>query len=225
MRPLKQPRIARVALWGTVWISLTVPSRMTALDPVQLFQSSRPVRLFEKGVEHYNAGRYYTALDIFRRLMNYPPERNKLLTASYLMTMKSYFHAGRSEEAMEVGRSFLVRFPGSSYLDDVYECFGDIFVTEGRYRPAVENYLDARRKAGGDSAVVRLDEKLSRLAYGLLKEEEIRDLLGMEVDPQSRSILTLMLADRLLANGKADEAALTLFRMNAEDIPPSFADD
>lgn len=116
-------------------------------NPIRFFQTSRSVRMFEKGVQHYNAGRYYSALDIFRRLMDYPPGKNTRLTASTLMTMKSYFHAGRPEEAMNVGRSFLVRFPGSSYLDDVYECFGDIFVTEGRYRSALENYLQARQEA------------------------------------------------------------------------------
>ncbi|MFQ6616075.1 MAG: penicillin-binding protein activator [Fidelibacterota bacterium] len=225
MRHSRTARFALCAVWIALWTTLLVPPGTYARDPVQFFQFSRSARLFEKGVEHYNAGRYYSALDIFRRLMNYPPEKNARLTASTLMTMKSYFHAGRPEEAMDVGRSFLIRFPKSSYGDDVYECFGDIFVTKGRYRSALESYLQARKKAEGDSALYRIDDKLAHLAGGLLNEEEIRDLLAVEADTSSRSILTLMLANRFLASGKVDEAALTLFRMEVESIPLSFMDD
>ena len=88
-----------------------------------VFSDALSNRQFEKGVKHYSAGRYYSALEIFRRLKNYPPEKNPQLTASTLMCMKSYFRIGRMENAREMGREFLLSFPASSYLDDFHECF------------------------------------------------------------------------------------------------------
>ncbi|MFQ6674376.1 MAG: ABC transporter substrate-binding protein [Fidelibacterota bacterium] len=187
-------------------------------------ESARSRRLFEMGIDHYNAGRYYTALDLFRRLKGYGPDRNPLLTASYLLAMKSYFQIGRGEDAADVGREFLTRFPRSSYRDDIHECFGDIFVRGGRYRSAVQSYLTARLQSDSDSTVVRLDQKLRRLGEGLLSEGEISDLLVTELNPSSRAILTVMLADRLLAQGHIDRAVLTLFRMDLASLPLSFED-
>lgn len=222
MRISIRSTLSRIVIGAGIWTILILPSGTPAQSPVQLFQVSRSARLFENGVEHYNAGRYYTALELFRRLMGYPPEKNARLTVSYLMTMKSYFHAGSPVQAMEVGRSFLSQFPNSSYLSDIYECFGDIFVTEGRYRSALENYLRGRELAERDTVIARFDDKLARLSSGLLEEADIRDLLGMEADTTNRAILSLMLVNRLLARGKVDEAALTQFRIDVETIPPSF---
>ena len=186
--------------------------------------NNRSLKLFEKGIDHYNAGRFYSALDIFRRLTGLPPSRNSQLSACYLMTMKSHFQVGNISDAMEVGREFLTRFPTSSYRGNVQECFGDIFVKTCRYQSAVRSYLKARAAARSKRMTIRLDQRLKRLANGLMSREEIEDLLAIELDAQSRSILTFMLASTLLAKGKSDTAALTLFRMDLESLPSSFED-
>jgi len=179
-------------------------------------------RQFNKGIEHYNVGRFYSALDIFRRLSGLPPSKNRQITACYLMTMKSYFQVGNLSDAIVTGQQFLVRFPTSSYRKNIYECFGDIFVTKGRYRSAVQNYLIARTLTDSEMMRSRLDQRLIHLSNSLLSKAEIEDLLVFENDSENRTIVTLMLAHALLAGGKSNEAVVTLFRMDAESIPPSF---
>ena len=185
-----------------------------------VFSDALSNRQFEKGVKHYSAGRYYSALDIFRRLKNYPPEKNPQLTASTLMCMKSYFRIGRMENARETGREFLLRFPASSYLDDVHECFGDIFLEENRYSAAVRSYLEALTVSGQDSTAVRLRHKIMKLSTSYLEKKEIEDVLAKELDTSNRTILNLMMANSMLASGETDAAALTLFRMDRETLSP-----
>lgn len=177
-------------------------------------------RQFEKGVKHYNAGRYYSALDIFRRLKNYPPAKNPQLTASTLMCMKSHFRIGRTENARETGREFLKSFPGSSYIDDVHECFGDIFLEKNRYTAAVRSYLEALTVSMDDSTALRLQQKIMKLSTSYLEKKEIEDVLAKELLPSNRAILYLMMANSLLASGETDAAALTLFRMDREVLSP-----
>ena len=184
------------------------------------FSGALSKRQFEKGVKHYSAGRYYSALDIFRRLKNYPPEKNPQLTASALMCMKSYFRIGRMENARETGREFLQNFPTSSYLDDVHECFGDIFLEEGRYSAAVRSYLEALTVSGHDPTAGRLQVKIMKLSTSYLNKKEIEDILAKELDSSNRMILNLMMANSLLAGGETDAAALTLFRMDRDTLSP-----
>ncbi|MEE9166287.1 MAG: penicillin-binding protein activator [Candidatus Neomarinimicrobiota bacterium] len=191
----------------------------STLDPVL---RTRSKLLFEKGIEHYNAGRYYSALDIFRRLSGESQAQNAQLSASYLMAMKCHIHVENHADALDLGREFLEKFPASSYTGYVHECFGDILVKKRRYASAARSYLDARIESESEFRVNRLDKKLKHLAEGFLKNEEIDDLLIFETDLANRSILTLMMASALLAEGNSNSVALALLRMDLEVLPPSF---
>ena len=177
---------------------------------------------FDRAVNHYNSGRYYSALDAFRRLSEYSIDINPQLSASKLMTMKSYFHVGKYEDAAEVGRIFLKQFPGSSYTDDVYSVFGDISLLENWYQSAARYWLSSRQ-ISDDSVLIKLiDEKLIQLSKGLLNQDEVKGLLVTESDSVNRSILNLMIASGLLHSGDPDGAALVLYRLNHETLPTQF---
>ena len=177
---------------------------------------------FDRAVNHYNSRRYYSALDAFRRLSEYSIDINPQLSASKLMTMKSYFHVGKYEDAAEVGRIFLEQFPGSSYTDDVYSVFGDISLLENWYQSAARYWLSSRQ-ISDDSVLIKLiDEKLIQLSKGLLNQDEVKGLLVTESDSVNRSILNLMIASGLLHSGDPDGAALVLYRLNHETLPTQF---
>ncbi len=180
------------------------------------------IRIFNKGIEHYNKKRYYTSLDFFRKLSNESAERNSQLTASSLMTMKCYVRINRLDKAKEVGRGFLKSFPESRYAIDVLSTFGDIFLTDGRYRLAVEYYLKARKFSTDLSFTTSIDEKLVHLSSHFLTHTEITDLLSVADDQHNRAILGIMLSASQLNSGNSDEAAMTLFGIDRELIPPAF---
>lgn len=176
-------------------------------------------KLFQKGLEHYNEGRFYSALDMFRRLKDYPEGQNPQLTASYLMEMRSYFHIKKFEDAKLIGRSFLLKYPQSRYRFYIMECFGDVFAMEGNYRLAVDNYIKSRNKTDNSVHRTIIDSKLIRLLNGYLTNSEIDELLSTEIDSVNRSILSLILANNFIYKGEMDKAALTLFRLDVQKLP------
>ena len=177
---------------------------------------------FDRAVNHYNSGRYYSALDAFRRLSEYSVDKNPQLSATKLMTMKSYFHIGKYEDAAELGRIFLEQFPGSSYTDDVYSVFGDISLSENWYQSAARYWLSSRQISDDPVLIKLIDEKLIQLSKGLLNQDEVKGLLVTESDSVNRSILNLMIASGLLHSGDPDGAALVLYRLNHETLPTQF---
>ena len=179
-------------------------------------------RQFDRAVNHYNSGRYYSALDAFRRLSDYSLDINSQLSASKLMTMKSYYHIGKYEDAAEVGRIFIEQFPGSSYTDDVYSVFGDISLSENWYQSAARYWLSSREISDDPVLKKLIDGKLIQLSKGFLNQDEVKGLLVTESNPVNRSILNLMIASGLLHSGDPDGAALVLFRLNRETLPSHF---
>ena len=183
---------------------------------------NKNIRMFNKGVDHYNKKRYYTSLDFFRKLSNESAKRNSQLTASTLMIMKCYVRINRLDKAKEVGRGFLKSFPESRYAIDVLSTFGNIFLTEGRYRLAVEYYLKARRISDDTNFIAGTDEKLVHLSSHFLMMEEIIDLLSVADDRHNRAFLKIMLSASQLNSGNSDDAAMTLFGLDGNFIPQTF---
>ena len=201
-------------------LGLFLSGPLLANSANQRFDESRSRKLFEQGVEHYNAGRYYSALDIFRRLKNHPPEESPQITASTLMCMKSYAQVGRYDEAKATAREFLKKFNDSSYLPDIHMTLGDIYVGEGYYGAALESYLKARSADGVRNT--QIDEKLFKLSSGFVGKEKLNALMATETNSTSRSILSLALANGLIYESKRDEAALILFKLDKSTLPKSF---
>lgn len=188
----------------------------------QRIDAARSKHLFDQGVEHYNAGRYYSALDIFRRLKNHPPEQSPQLTASTLMCMKVYAQIGRYDEVKRIAREFLENFSDSAYLPDVYLTLGDVYLKQGYYVAALESYLDARAVSDGASAAATIDDRIIAITTGFVGTEKLSALLATEINPSSRSILALGLANALIYDSKRDEAALALFRLDLSQLPAAY---
>jgi len=185
------------------------PAQTAAVSQVQ----------FDRAVNHYNSGRYYSALDLFRKLSSYPPEVNPRLSASMMMTMRSYYRIGKYDDAFEVGRKFLEEFQVSTYRDDVYNLFGDVSASQNWFQSAAKHWLTARSITEDPFLKERIDEKLVQLSKGFLSQNEVKDLLSSESHPASRSILNLIIAGGLLRSGDPDGAALVLFRLDRESLP------
>ena len=191
------------------------------LHATQRISQSHAKQLFEKGVTHYNAGRYYSALDIFRRLKNYPPDQSSQLTASILMSMKSYARVGRFNEVKTTSREFLENHEESAYLPHIYAVRGDAYLSEGYYGSSLESYLKASRLGHGSSGD-ELHEKIIQVASGYLSLEKLNSLLAIELNESSRATLSLAIANRLMVDGEEDEAALVLFKLNKALLPQSY---
>ena len=161
----------RFKLFLPVVLALFLSEQLMAGPVNQRLNASQSRKLFEQGVEHYNAGRYYSALDIFRRLKNHPPDQSPQLTASTLMCMKSYARVGRYDEAKSTAWKFFEKFSDSSYLPDVHITLGDVYVSEGYHGAAFEFYLKARSASTGGLRSTQIDENIFKLSSGFVDME------------------------------------------------------
>ena len=186
----------------------------------QTFDSKKTYDLFDKGIDFYNRGRYYSALDIFRKLKNYPPEKSPQLTASTLMFMKSYIKVKRYEEAKNVAREFIQKYQYSRYLPYIYISLGDLFLEQGYYASSIESYLKSRKLFKKDLNMVnKIDQLIMKISSGYITYEEIDRLLSSEIDQVGRSILSLAMAKTLIYKNKLDEAAVILLKINSSILP------
>ena len=186
----------------------------------QTFDSKKTYDLFNKGIDFYNRGRYYSALDIFRKLKNYPPEKSPQLTASTLMFMKSYIKVKRYEEAKNVAREFIQKYQYSRYLPYIYFSLGDLFLEQGYYASSIESYLKSRKLFKKDLDMVnKIDQLIMKISSGYITYEEIDRLLSSEIDQVGRSILSLAMAKTLIYKNKLDEAAVILLKINSSILP------
>ena len=210
------PRIFILALLGFIFLEFS-----PEIQAAQGISFSRSRKLFEQGVEHYNSGRYYRALDIFRRLKNHPPQQSPQLTASILMCMKSYARLGRLNEVKSTAREFFEKYNESDYTPFIFETLGDAYLTEGYYGAALEAYLDARRLYKKPLRENH-DNKIIEIATGYVDFEKLNSLAATELDQSLQAILSLAIAKKLIDQGNRDEAALLLFKLNRMLLPKEF---
>ena len=103
----------------------------------------------------------------------------------------------------------------------MYATLGDAYLSEGYYGAALEAYLQARRLPGNYSKRSR-DDKIMAITSGYIDFEKLNSLIATELDGNSRSILALAIADKLIDEGKEDEAALVLFKLDKLLLPVEF---
>ena len=135
----------------------------------QDFELKKSYDLFDKGIDFYNRGRYYSALDVFRKLKNFPPEKSPQLTASTLMFMKSYIKVKRFEEAKSIAREFIQKYENSKYLPFIYFSLADMFVEQGYYASAIDSYIKSRKRFKNNIKMTnKIDQRIMKISSGFI---------------------------------------------------------
>jgi len=202
-------------------IVLAVSFLLLPLEANQNWFKTRMVKdQFEKAVMHYNEGRYAVAETILNKLLSNNP--GKYTTASTMLLMKTTAHLGRYDEAKAVGREFLESYPSSRYTAEIYQTFGDIFIEEGLYESAYRMYLRARGMSADEGFIQKVDKRIKKTLTLNIPPNVIEELISLEPDIYSRSILILTKAYEEIYEGKPDECALTLSQIEPDQVPDSY---
>ncbi len=96
-------------------------------------------RVFQEAVTTFEKGAYEDAARLFDRIIKENPASHRI-TAAYVMKSKALLRAGRNLETARTIRSFLDRYPASSYLPDAHLVLGSVFERVGRYEDAIREY-------------------------------------------------------------------------------------
>ncbi len=181
-----------------------------------VFSNRSDQERFDRGIEYYNEGRYASAAANFGKLVR--TGSSELATAATMMLMKSEYRAGNIETAQEVGRLFIDQYPTSTYIADIYFCYGDIFIDVGQTDEALQMYLKARRQCIQQVTRDIIDSRLIKLISFGISVDYIHSLLITEGNAVNRGILILAETHTLLMAGQPDEAAAILSKLDQNTL-------
>ncbi len=116
-----------------------------------------------RGVAMYNDKNYEGCLDQLLHVRNLDPETAQQEEALYYIAMSTLYCG--DDEAIDILRDYLRRYPQSPRYCDVVVATGDYFFTRGSYAEALEAYQKVSPESLADD---RRDEMLYRKAYSLM---------------------------------------------------------
>ena len=182
-------------------------------------QNQRLERQFKDAVSSYNEGRYATSEKILNSLVE--SGYDSFMEEALLLLLKSQIALNKSAEARQTAKIFFSTFPRSALLNYTMESLGDLYVNNSNYESAYRMYSRAKNLSIEDSYRSKIDKKLLKLIKIKLPQSLLIELLIIETDLQSTNIHLLAIAYSQIMDGKPDDAALTLGKID----PSVLSDD
>lgn len=128
-------------------------------------KSSNASGYLSRGVQMYEAGNYNGAIDQLCHLQTLPLSESEKEQAD-LYRAKSYLMKGESAKALRLLSQYVLDFPSSFNLPEVYATVGDLYFYNGRYGLAIANYQRVNSEALTTSQQA---DVTYRLAYSKLR--------------------------------------------------------
>ncbi len=145
------------------------------------------------------------ARDVFHRIVG-EIEMTQRTSASYLMEAKSLYHLGEYRESVTLLHQFLRRFDKSEYLDDAEYTLGLDFYQTARYKESAQSLLKVCQTSPDTILAARAGKMLGIVASSNLEIPEFRALLREATRTETKSQLTLLLAEKVLRTGDTNGA-------------------
>ncbi len=154
--------------------------------------------LFLEGVARFEADAYQDATLLFNRILQDYPTSHRV-TAAYVMKSKALLRMNRNLETARTIRTFLDRYPASSYRADAHLVLGAVFERVGRYDDAIREYRSAWHALPEEPSA-----KLFRLVIASLDSVidqhvpvgSVRTALETSVDTDERAFLWLKIGEK-----------------------------
>jgi ABC-type branched-subunit amino acid transport system substrate-binding protein len=162
--------------------------------------------LFQQGVKYFNEERYWDALNIFEQLNSITKTENRLLSASGLMLIKTYFRLGELDHAIQFGLDYVRLYKTSKYLDDAEYALGEAYLVYGSYEQAILYYLDVMQITDQQQLYNLSKQTVEMLIDLFISTEnlvELRDNCGNDFQ---RIFLSLKLAEKYHSDGDSKKA-------------------
>jgi ABC-type branched-subunit amino acid transport system substrate-binding protein/outer membrane protein assembly factor BamD (BamD/ComL family) len=173
--------------------------------------SEKAERIFREGLQRFSAGEYQVAIAAFDRLILLMPYHHRL-TASYVMKGKALHRLGDNAEAARVLRTFLIRYPASTYAADAEYTLGLVQLDVKRYDEAVDLLLSAWRRVRKLAGQVKLERHVIEALDFTIRYHQssssVRQLLSAATDETERAYLWLKLAEKSVSSGNIAGASV-----------------
>jgi ABC-type branched-subunit amino acid transport system substrate-binding protein/outer membrane protein assembly factor BamD (BamD/ComL family) len=166
--------------------------------------------ILEKNVQLYQRGNYNQAEQNFSLLIIKLPN-SPLLTTNYLMLIKSKYKLGNYINTIEHCKKYLLKFPKSSYRDDVLFSMGNSYYQLNRFTTAARTWLNSLDICDDR----RMERKLETFITGTIKyklsNEEIENLMtAISPSEDGQMLVTLAWAKKEFERGSSSLARVKL---------------
>lgn len=162
--------------------------------------------LFQEGVRYYNQERYWDALNIFEKVNSIPESQNHLLTASGLMLMKTYLRLGNLDQAIQLGREFVLLNSDSKYLDDAEYTLGEAYLMNGQYSESIFHYLNVMQKTDEERLRYLSKQTLETIIDLFISTEQLVSIIENTHEDFHKLFLTLKLVEKYHLEGNTRQA-------------------
>ena len=176
---------------------------------------------FDVGVHYYKEKRYKLALNHFKKM--YADKKNIQDPALHLFLAKSLNQNGSIDDAKNVSKSFLTKFPKSQYLSDIYLLLGDISLTKGNASLGLKHYLSARSLVDDLMYINEIDDRIYSCIGVGLEVEKLEVLLFREKNPFNRAIINLARSYQNWVEGDIYDAETFIDEIDSFYLPGRFA--
>jgi ABC-type branched-subunit amino acid transport system substrate-binding protein len=184
-----------------VLCSLLVLFGIVSVIPAQN-SSERERAIFEKNLSFYTQGDFEQAEQNFALVITKLPD-SPLLTTNYLMLIKSQYKQGNYTATIDQGKTFLIKFPKSSYNDDILYAMGNSYYQLSRYRTAASNWIHSLLASDDPRMEQKLETLISRVVMYKMNDED-REVLYTDITPSEdgEMLVNIAWAEKEFKEGK-----------------------
>ena len=129
---------------------------------------------------------------------------------------------GFIDDAKNVSKSFLTKFPKSQYLSDIYLLLGDISLTKGNASLGLKHYLSARSLVDDLMYINEIDDRIYSCIGVGLEVEKLEVLLFREKNPFNRAIINLARSYQNWVEGDIYDAETFIDEIDSFYLPLGF---
>jgi ABC-type branched-subunit amino acid transport system substrate-binding protein len=159
-------------------------------------------RSFQEGMNLFRSERFGDAAAAFEQILDLPG-KNHRTSAAYLMAAKARYHQGDYPGSVTLLQSFLSRFDRSEYIDDASYTLALDYYQLGEYRESARAFLHVRHTSRDSALSARAVRMLGIVAEENLDNDALRELLSEAKQTETKALLTVRLAQKILQTGDA----------------------
>ncbi len=179
------------------------------------FQKLVIANLFNSAVNHFDEGRYATADNILNKLLN--KDTDDFTHPVELLALKTKYALGEYDQAQALSKRLI---KNHAYVPETFMVLGDIFIEKVDVDVAFRMYLRSRQLAD-EKLLQRLDQRLNRTILLNVSDNTLNEMHLLS-SGENETIVFLAQAYSAVYNGRPDDSAMLLSRIDPELIPDSY---
>lgn len=188
----------------------------------------REREILYKNISLYETGRYEKAAQNFALMIERLPD-SPFITTNHLMKAKSEYKNDQYIISLQSAKTFLEKYPGSRYQDEIYYLIGNIYYRLNRYSTAVGAWDKSLSLTENSELIEKIGNLIIRTARYKLTNKDITELQNTDFSDDSKVLLTVAKAEIMIDQGNRYQAQIlveqtlsqypqTRFRNKAEQL-------